>query len=434
MKFCKNLQRVVEISDPEWAPYWINYKHLKKLIKEIVSSASAAAAAPPADSNNSVDADSQQVEPESRNCNQDSEAESSPNAHAGSSTQNRAQPAPVAAGAAPEVEHQSQGDETSERRQGGGEQSQGASAASRQTPPQQQQHPQRPPNSGVLDQLGKCPGERAFFKLLHTEVKKSTHFFEQTQKEYAIREERVRYGMEIIKSSQHTEVSSADERWTRCAQSIFRLYRELLLLETFAIMTYCGFSKILKKHDKNTGFSTKNAFMANIVNQSNFVTYPRLLQMINRCEQLYEEVSSKLVREDKEKLHEDERLFIHMIHKFQTQVVAGGAQEEEKGQPGKGGPSKQQVGPPSPQVSSHRSPLFQQEAWRVHSLKQLVAENDSAATADRTNDDDSDSDVEDAKPKALPEKVTETRKRPPPESQPSDDTPSPQKVAKREHS
>jgi len=29
MKFCKNLQRVVDISDPEWAPYWPNYKMLK---------------------------------------------------------------------------------------------------------------------------------------------------------------------------------------------------------------------------------------------------------------------------------------------------------------------------------------------------------------------------------------------------------------------
>jgi hypothetical protein len=29
MKFCKNLQRVVDISDTEWAPYWTNYKMLK---------------------------------------------------------------------------------------------------------------------------------------------------------------------------------------------------------------------------------------------------------------------------------------------------------------------------------------------------------------------------------------------------------------------
>lgn len=422
MKFCKNLQRVVEISDPEWAPYWINYKHLKKLIKEIVSSSAAPPPLPNAgDTNYSGAADSQQAEPESRNSSQDSQAESSTSA--GNSIPNRAQPAPVAVAAAagaPEVEqHQSQGDETSERRQGVGEQSQDASAAG-QRPRQQQQPqnpPQRPPDNAMLDQLGKCPGERAFFKLLHTEVKKSTHFFEMTQKEYAIREERVRNGMEIIKNSQHTDVSSADERWTRCAQSIFRLYRELLLLETFAIMTYCGFSKILKKHDKNTGFTTKNAFMAKIVHQSNFVTYPRLLQMINRCEQLYEEVSSKLVEQGNEKLHEDERLFIHMIHRFQTQVVGGGTEEENR---------QQRAGPLSPQVPSRKSPL---EAWKAHSLKELVAENDCAASANRN--DESDSDAEDAKPKALPHKVTDTRKRPPPDS---DDTPSPPKVAKREQS
>jgi len=29
MKFCKNLQQIVEIADPEWAPYWTNYKMLK---------------------------------------------------------------------------------------------------------------------------------------------------------------------------------------------------------------------------------------------------------------------------------------------------------------------------------------------------------------------------------------------------------------------
>ena len=29
MKFCKNLQKIVDISDPAWAPYWPNYKMLK---------------------------------------------------------------------------------------------------------------------------------------------------------------------------------------------------------------------------------------------------------------------------------------------------------------------------------------------------------------------------------------------------------------------
>jgi hypothetical protein len=35
MKFCKSLQRMMDISDPEWVPYYTNYKMLKKLVKEL---------------------------------------------------------------------------------------------------------------------------------------------------------------------------------------------------------------------------------------------------------------------------------------------------------------------------------------------------------------------------------------------------------------
>lgn len=33
MKFGKNIGKVVELSDPEWSPFWINYKFLKKKAK-----------------------------------------------------------------------------------------------------------------------------------------------------------------------------------------------------------------------------------------------------------------------------------------------------------------------------------------------------------------------------------------------------------------
>lgn len=36
MKFGKNIGRVVELSDPEWSPFWINYKFLKKKVKVCV--------------------------------------------------------------------------------------------------------------------------------------------------------------------------------------------------------------------------------------------------------------------------------------------------------------------------------------------------------------------------------------------------------------
>ena len=43
----------------------------------------------------------------------------------------------------------------------------------------------------------------------------------------------------------------------RLMAACVKLYKDLLLLENFAIMNYCGFSKILKKHDRWTGFATK---------------------------------------------------------------------------------------------------------------------------------------------------------------------------------
>merc|ERR1711933_300438 len=104
-----------------------------------------------------------------------------------------------------------------------------------------------------------------------------------------------------------------DCRWSVVAKSLYRLYKDLMLLETFAIMTYCSFSKILKKHDKVTGFITRKAFMENVVSKANFSNYPNVLAMITSCETLFEEVYNFLVSEGRQCLDEDERLFLNMI-------------------------------------------------------------------------------------------------------------------------
>lgn len=168
------------------------------------------------------------------------------------------------------------------------------------------------------EELGRNPGEIAFFKLLHAEFKKACHFFGRAEQEFIIREERVREGMEIMKRPNSIMVN---EKWSMLAKSIYRLYKDLLLLETFAIMTYCSFSKILKKHDKVTGHQTRAAFMANIVGKANFTNYPKVLEMITRCEQLYDDVSNRLLQEGKEGLYEDERLFINMISRLNDQAL-----------------------------------------------------------------------------------------------------------------
>jgi hypothetical protein len=61
--------------------------------------------------------------------------------------------------------------------------------------------------------------------------------------------------------------------------------------------------------------------MANIVGNANFTNYPKVLEMISRCEQLYDDVSNRLLQEGKEGLYEDERLFINMISRLNDQAL-----------------------------------------------------------------------------------------------------------------
>lgn len=282
MKFCKNLQRVVDISDPEWAPYWTNYKMLKKLIKELPSLVLNTD-----DGKTAVNTGNDKIRKDS-------------NSHV--SLTNRT------IGANNSDDSQVHIDKTGENTKQ--EQNIESSAASPSADSPNQHHD--------VQSMGNSPGEVAFFKLLHSEFKKASHFFDRATDEFTIREERVREGMAIMRKPNSIMVN---EKWGLMAKSIYRLYKDLLLLETFAIMTYCSFSKILKKHDKVTGYETKNAFMANIVNKANFTHYPALLSMISRCEKFYEVVSANLLKEGKEGLYEDERLFINMIHRLNEQVL-----------------------------------------------------------------------------------------------------------------
>lgn len=214
-----------------------------------------------------------------------------------------------------------------------------------------------------VDPIEKSPGEIAFFKLLHSEFKKATHFFEKAQVEFTIRELRVREGMEIMKRPNSIMVN---EKWSLLAKSLYRLYKDLLLLETFAIMTYCSFSKILKKHDKVTGYNTRNAFMANVVHNANFASYPFILEMIRRCENMYEYVSERLFREGKQGLYEDERLFINMIHRLNEQVIDSAESE--------GIPERKEIRRP-PSVTNIL-PTMVIESKCTSSLRSLVADMD----------------------------------------------------------
>ena len=281
-------------ADPEWAPYWTNYKMLKKFLKALV---------PP--------------------------------------------DAPERAPRAEETD--------------------GAAAAAR---------------------MSADPGEKAFFRLLNAELRKAVHFFDQAQLEYEIRERRVREGIAIMRGANSFMVS---EKWTSMAKSLYRLYKDLLLLETYAIMTYCSFSKILKKHDKVTRHVTRVSFMKNVVNKASFTHYPRLLAMISRVQRLYDEVSRMLASAGKSELCEDERLFINMVQRLNTQVLDTA---EDEGAPDVEG-RKVQRRPSSPErllveLGDGRSPGSSRSSLsspcEVDTLRSLVEENAMNASSKEGTD------------------------------------------------
>jgi SPX domain protein involved in polyphosphate accumulation len=156
MKFGKNLFRVAELSDPEWGPFWMNYKFLKKKINDIVLE------------------------------------------------------------------------------QGGKRQD-------------------LTDTSKSTSQLEESQSEIEFFKVLKFETKKTSSYFTTLEQLYQIRHARMIDSYQLIRDNEKQEGRFDRSCCTRLLSACVKFYKDVLLLENFAIMNYCGFSKILKKHDKLTG-------------------------------------------------------------------------------------------------------------------------------------------------------------------------------------
>ena len=292
MKFCKNLQNVILLADPAWSPYWLNYKLLKKKLKSL-----------------STFGDSSSRAHEEGADGGDSETSSVGGEEDASMVNGR------------KGKGQHGGDTTVER-------------ASVKRPREAMEQPQPLPPPPLLPPLvvasstlgggatttaplRQSPEEVDFFKALHAELKKAEFFFNEATKEHKIRLHRITRGVTVVKTQNRSMV---DDTWGTMSRAMYLLYKDLLLLETFAIMTYVGFSKILKKHDKVTGFRTCSQYMSNVVGTANFTHYPEVMSMISCSQRLYEEISEALEHEGKQALSEDEHLFINMIQKVNMEA------------------------------------------------------------------------------------------------------------------
>lgn len=227
MKFGKNLIHAVELSDPEWGSYWMNYKFMKKKINDIITTQGSV-----------------QIYEAQMICS----------------------------------------------------------------------------SKEILD-ITESSAEIDFFRLLKTELMKTCNFFSSAEQLFRIRYLRVSNSFMMLKDR---SVIYDKNSWQRLLAACVKFYKDVLLLENFAILNYCGFSKILKKHDKSTGFHTREAFMRNVVSQQNITNYPYILELLKESEKLYKDIQEM---ESCRPLRDEEQLFIESIRDLNRQASRLRAEE-----------------------------------------------------------------------------------------------------------
>ena len=166
----------------------------------------------------------------------------------------------------------------------------------------------------VIGRLLKSSAEVEFFRLLREELKKTDDFYKSAEEIFKIRLQRVRAAFEMLKSN---PAGSDKNTWTRLLTACVKLYRDVLMLENYCIMNYCGFSKILKKHDKATGFRTRDPFMFNVMGAQSFTEYLSIQELLLVSEKLFTEIQQM---EHCMPLQEEERLFIEAIRELNRQA------------------------------------------------------------------------------------------------------------------
>merc|ERR1711991_580333 len=133
--------------------------------------------------------------------------------------------------------------------------------------------------------MGKA--ERIFFGELKKNLDLVVEFYDSQEKVVLSRTKKMKEELDAtvklvdkIKKSPSSNENEVSIPLTHLLDSLKVLYVDLMMLENYAVMNYGGFAKILKKHDKNTPFSTQEKYLRKQVNPCSFAFYPLLKEAI----------------------------------------------------------------------------------------------------------------------------------------------------------
>jgi SPX domain protein involved in polyphosphate accumulation len=151
--------------------------------------------------------------------------------------------------------------------------------------------PTNEPAEGIVEaeKIINSQVEREFFRALSNELKKvETMFTELKSRSLTLAEEfsspPTTPGSGIDSPGSRSELQ---ERLSRCASA----HMFVLLVENYAVLNYCGFTKILKKHDKLRATHTKVRYMSKMVNERNFAKFHDVRTALEKLEASFERLS-----------------------------------------------------------------------------------------------------------------------------------------------
>lgn len=133
----------------------------------------------------------------------------------------------------------------------------------------------------------KAQYSKDFFRELMREMKKICTFFESNEETCRIRRSRILLGVECLKNE---GVNLNKKDWSRMMNATVQFYKDTVLMENYAVVHFSGFSKIIKKHDKITGFNTRESFTRNVMHRQNFVKNSFITGIIAEAETLFRDL------------------------------------------------------------------------------------------------------------------------------------------------
>lgn len=140
--------------------------------------------------------------------------------------------------------------------------------------------------------------EKIFFSQLKQELEKVTNTFEKLEQQLFIRFTEFLPKIDKLKKSfeQHFSLRYADNV-SSVVEECAELHFLLVCLESYAVINYAGFTKILKKHDKVTGFATRDKYMMKLVDEKSFAQHKRIKGVLNAVTLAFGNLKSMLLKD-----------------------------------------------------------------------------------------------------------------------------------------